>query len=186
MINYFTYEGNNAKVNNVVSKCNETLNSDEFYNRIKSKDGGYLYSNCSGAVIANSIRMFRIPITIELYKSKNPWTKANGYFTPSKPHTVHLNTRKLGRSNGSIGATAIHELVHAVDAKEGQLEFGHKDNKHTPEKEDSAPFYIDNLAESMITGIPMEKLDIRTRQENFNIKYVPVWYKRIFMPWKWF
>lgn len=180
MIEYFIYNGNMSKIKNVVGKLNALFNADQLYVDIKSKTGGYLFANCSGTIIANSIRAFRSPMEIVLYKSKNPWTKSNGYFTASKPHTIHLNTRKLGRTNASVGATCAHELVHAVDAAEKWLEFNHNGNTHTPEKEDCAPFYIDNLVEAALGGNPVQNMG------NFNIKLIPIWYKRVFMPWTWF
>lgn len=180
----FKYEGNNSKIISVAKKCNELLDSDLFMYKIATKENGYLWSTCSGTMIADYIKSFPFDMTIELYTSKNPWTSSNGYFTPSKPHTIHLNTRKLARSNGSVCATCIHELVHAVDSWVVDDEFGHRDNKKTPEKEDTAPFYIDNIAESIVSNIPLEMIE--NRSNNSNIKFVPVWYKRIFMPWKWF
>lgn len=181
MIEYFIYNGHNSKIKSTTSKANEILNSDAFYEKIKNKEGGYLYSNCAGSLIAAATKSFRTPIEVVIYKSKNPWTSANGYFTPSKPHTVHLNTRKLGRSNASIVATKVHEFFHAVDAKEEHLSFGHKDNKHTPEKEDCAPFYADFIAENMVNPLVVVQ-DL----ESYKIKFVPIWYKRVFMPWTWF
>jgi hypothetical protein len=180
MNEYFIYEGNNSKIINVVNKVNALMNGEEIYTAIKHKEGPYLYSNSAGCLIAASIRAFRTPMKVVLYKSKNPWSAANAYFTPSKPHTIHLNTRKLGRTNASIGASCVHELVHAVDAKEKYLSYGHNGNKYSPEKEQCAPYYIDNIAESLLGGNPVQTMESR------HIKLIPIWYKRVFMPWTWF
>lgn len=182
---FFNYNGTNPKIKHVEKKANELVNSEEFIQRIKNKPNGFYLANCNGTTVANCIKEIPCVITVELYTSKNPFTSSNGYYTPSKPTTVHLNTRKLGRTNASLIATLVHEMVHLADGY-SIYSFGHDSNTHTPEKEDCAPFWIDNLAESMISGVPMDQLDLRTKSNNLNIKFVPVWYKRIFMPWKWF
>jgi hypothetical protein len=115
-------------------------------------------------------------LTVKLYKSKNPFSKAYGYFSPSKPDHIFLNTRKLNRSKGSIVSSLIHEMIHYVDDKNKQESYGHGDNSPVG-KENTAPYWIDNLAESIIDN----KLPDFNNNENANIIYYVPFYKRFWM-----
>jgi hypothetical protein len=114
-------------------------------------------------------------LIVKLYKSKNPWSKAYGYFSPAKPDHIFLNTRKLNRSKGSIVSSLIHEMIHYVDDKNKNESYGHGDNSSLG-KENTAPYWIDNLAESIIDN----KLPDFNNNENVNIVYYVPWYKKLF------
>jgi hypothetical protein len=181
MKRYFIYYGGNTKVKQAVQKANNLLNGEEIYQLIMNKELGYTLSDASGVKIASLIRNFDKMITVNLYKSKWPWSKTRGVFYPSKPYDIFLNMRRLDRSVGSIAASLVHELVHAVDYESKLYSFGHKKNSKESWMEDTAPFYIDNLAEHLITGIPMVDLDDRTA--NRNIKKVK---RKWWNPLTWF
>ena len=114
------------------------------------------------------------PLSVKLYKSKNPFSKAYGYFTPSKPDHIYLNTRKLNRSRGSIVSSLIHEMIHYCDHKNQFESYGHGNNDPQG-KENTAPYWIDNLAQSIIDN----KLPDFNNNENSKIKYYVPWYYRL-------
>lgn len=140
---------NNEKVANAVKLANDLLNNPLFYEKI-AKHNKFDKSDASPEEIAKSMKNSNAVIQVELYQSLNPFSRSNGYVTSKKPGVLHLNTRRLERSEGSIAATIIHECVHAVDETDTAHQFGHGSNS-SEGKENTAPYWIDNLAYSMLT-----------------------------------
>lgn len=170
---------NQVQVIQAVKRANDLINDSRLYNEIKDRESYYM-SSCNGEKISELLQKFVAThvMTVNIYKSKNPFTKAIGMFMPNKPHDIFLNIKFINRSVSSIVATLIHELIHAVDAFAQEDSFGHGDNKYTIEKEGTAPYYIDFLAENIIAP------DITTEtmiNQRIVIKYY-TWYK----PWTWF
>ncbi len=89
-------------------------------------------------------------VIIKLYKGSlgSPTT---AYVDDDYPNTVFLNSRKLDRDISEIVNTIVHECVHAVDAALTNVSFGHGDNNWRG-KGNSAPYWIGNLAESILSG----------------------------------
>ena len=114
---------------------------------------------------------------IETYKSKNPWSSAYGYYNPTKPNFIYLNTRKLNRTNASICATLIHEMVHFLD-NNSDFSFGHGSN-NPKGKQNTAPYWIDNHVENRL------RLKYQDKSESFAYKIVTPWYYVLYNWLKW-
>jgi len=198
----FKYEGDSHLINNCVKIANELVLDENFRERIRECE--FDMATCDGVVIAEDIRkaaeyrkislgfpMYPAsenvgktkhfvdyipvhPIIVKTYRSKNPWSSALGYFSPSQPDHIFLNNRKLNRSKGSIVATLIHEMIHFCDYLNEVDSYGHGDNSPAG-KENTAPFYIDNIAESIVD----DKQPSFKNVENGNIKTYTPWYKRL-------
>jgi hypothetical protein len=179
---------NNIKVLRATNAVNELL---AFNNDFKNDIAGYGvfdYSDCDSEFIADLIHQFSNGrfgnLYVYTYKSKNPWSRAYGYFSPATPDKIFLNTRKLNRSQASIGASICHELIHYIDSKV-TVRFGHGEGKNANSpigKEATAPYWIDNLAEYYFKKNLNEYRDDLpdfNNLENSNIVVYTPWYKRL-------
>lgn len=180
----FKYNGNSHLIIECTNIANELMKNVTFHNKIK--ENYYDMATCKGFVIEADVDNYdfkstqnpELNLIIKLYRSKNPWSSAYGYFSPAKPDHIFLNNRKLNRSKGSIVSSLIHEMIHFLDDKNKQESYGHGDNSPIG-KEATAPYFIDNIAESIIDN----KLVDFNNLENSNIIYYIPWYTRLF---RWF
>lgn len=165
----------NEKVEDAIEEANKLLQKRDFYNKIESEIN-FDMANVSASKISTLIQLSKQnKLYVNLYRSRNPWSKAYGYFIPSKPDHIYLNTRKLNRSLGSIVASLIHEMVHYVDNLYPEYSFGHGNNSPVG-KEQTAPYRIDFIAQKIIESIGLPNEPSR-RAENSNL-YTP-WYYRV-------
>jgi len=167
----FNYNGNSELIKECVKRANELVIDDAFLVKIEACD--FSKATCDGDQIVRDIRLCS-GLFVELYKSKNPFSSSCGYFSPNNPNSIFLNTRKLNRSKGSIVSTLIHEMIHYCDSINTKESYGHGDNSPAG-KENTAPFYIDNIAESIID----DKTPNFNNIDNANISYYVPWYKRL-------
>ena len=140
-------------VNEAVNYCNFTLfNMDKelmnFLDKI-SEHKGFDMSDAGTDYIADRIMKFRqadLKMKVVIYESLNPFSRAYGYYTKSRPYDVNINSRKLGgRSTESIVNTLVHELIHAIDGLDVKHSYGHGSNSREG-KQNTAPYWIGNLA----------------------------------------
>lgn len=157
------YNGKNIKVLNCIEFINDLLNEDIFYSSIKSFKS-FTYTEYDPQDIAQLIKNDENQIIVKLYKSKNPWTKANAYVSPKHKNTLFLNIRKLWRNKEDIINTIVHECVHVVDFSEnGKIDFGHGDN-YSEGKDNSAPYWIGNLAKDMYLDSLKSDIEIESHE----------------------
>ncbi len=146
----FKTNSTNKRILQAIESAND--NASKIVNWIEGQPS-FLWATCTGLEIGKGVKEFYfqgLTMTVKTYKPWWPWSKALGYFKPSEPHTIYLNSRKLNRSRGSITSSLWHELIHAIDNQDLSHEFGHKDNTWTPEKEETAPYKIDNFVHELI------------------------------------
>ncbi|MCB9163593.1 MAG: hypothetical protein H6592_04015 [Flavobacteriales bacterium] len=146
------FSGNNANVDNAVERTNELLQDPAFFDAIRAHPK-FDRSTATPVQIADLMQQSATVVEVKLYKSKWPLSKALAYEDHNYPNTVFLNSRRLDRSLASICATIVHECVHAVDALDKDLRFGHGGNDPNG-KENTAPYWIGDLAYEMISGKP--------------------------------
>lgn len=148
----FKLENTNwGQVNAAVKFCNEMLlNPDihlhDFLQDIESKE--FNMTEASGDYIAKKLLWFiqqEHRINIVFYRSRNPWSKAYGYYTKARPFDININTRRMNRTTASFVATFIHEMIHAIDGLDMVYDYGHGDNSSAG-KQDTAPYWIGTLA----------------------------------------
>lgn len=185
----FKLENNNYyKVNAAVKYCNDILLNPEkelhfFISAIQQKD--FDMSTLSGSEIAARIIDFLHSgqtINIKFYRSKNPWSSAYGYYSPSRPFDVNINTRHIVRSTQSFIETIVHELIHAIDGLDKANSFGHGDNSRKG-KHNTAPYWIGVLATSFyLWGASIERPAEQPVIYDGPTKIVTPWYLRV---WSW-
>lgn len=166
------------RVNEAVEFCNnKLLNPDgalyyRFISEIQQKE--FDMADISGAKIAGFILEFIKfrTINVKFYKSRNPWSKAYGYYTKARPFDININTRKMDRSVGSFIATLIHEMIHSVDGM-SEHTFGHGANGSAG-KDNTAPYWIGSLASELYGEI--------TTVADYPRMVRSPWYKRL---WNW-
>lgn len=142
LINYT--ESSNL-INEGVEKANAVLNNDHFHLKLSEKLT-FDESNASGLIISNLIKNSSVLANIEIYKSIWPWSKANAYTTPLHPDLIYLNVRKLDDyTSTDLACTLIHEFVHLIDFESKEYFFAHGSN-YSKNKQNTAPYWIDNLA----------------------------------------
>ena len=145
-----SYTGSIAILTQAVAAANSLFQDDRFYDAIAAYDK-FDYANVTPAEVARLIRDSALEMTIALYKPWNPFSKAVAYDDPLHPTIIHLNARKMHRDIGSHCNTLVHECVHAVDTQYPETDFGHGNNSPV-HKENTAPYWIGQLAEQMISG----------------------------------
>lgn len=146
------FAGANVAVIAAVERTNVLLKDPDFFDRIRDHPR-FDMSTALPSQIADQMERSEIVVSVILYKSKWPWSKALAFEDDRYPRTVFLNERRLNRSLGSICATIVHECVHALDSMVEDQRFGHGDNDPNG-KENTAPYWIGDLAEEMVDGQP--------------------------------
>jgi hypothetical protein len=136
----------NEKILRCVKRANDILEDLDFYGEIAQKNS-FDMSTASPTYIAKKMRekFPKLNCNVKTYYKK--WSRANAFFEPSNPTFININLAKLNRTDESIVATIIHEWVHMVDGVDKQESFGHGSNS-SKGKQNTAPYWIDNLAES--------------------------------------
>ncbi|ESU28676.1 hypothetical protein FLJC2902T_12670 [Flavobacterium limnosediminis JC2902] len=144
-MNRFYYKGTNEKLIRCLAIAERILNGALFYSKIESVES-FSGTSVSSSKIASDLKSFRETVTVEGYW--NIFGLANAKTGSSE--LIKINTAKLRRSEGSIVNTIIHEYVHAVDYKDGILDYTHSDNINRGEENKTAPWLIGKIAEDMM------------------------------------
>ncbi len=148
-------------VKSAVEKSNGLLNNVDFFNEI-SNHPSFDLSTASPKIIADLMKHSNLEFKIEifypnvllvLFKYRKTFAYTDGQF----PNTLFLNFKKLNREVESIAATIIHESIHALDDAEDTYTFGHGNNSPIG-KDNTAPYWIGNLAYKMLKNNPMAPL----------------------------
>jgi hypothetical protein len=108
-------------------------------------------------------------IEIEVYYPKWRWSKAYGYFTKSKPLTIHVNGYKVRHmTRDRLVSLFYHEAGHMVDNYYTECDCNHGDNSPVG-KENTFQYSLNRFVREYygITDKPKRKV------------YVP-WWRRIF------
>ncbi|HEX5149924.1 MAG TPA: hypothetical protein VFW07_00670 [Parafilimonas sp.] len=148
-----TFSEEQQTVQKAIDFTNNLLNDDEFYHRIKEKNSFDL-STATPEQVADLLRASVLIFNVEFFYPNFlnfKYRKTFAYTDGNYPNRLFLNYKKLNRSSESITATIIHESIHAVDNNETQYTFGHGNNSPIG-KENTAPYWIGNLAYSILTG----------------------------------
>lgn len=179
---FFIETKTNTNLDWAINYCNDILfNSDhqdwhDFLEAINNKVS-FDMSSANSDYIAKKIIYFKNGsqrMNVKLYKSKNPWSRAYGYYTPSRPFDININTRKMNRSVESFVGTLVHEMVHAIDGLDMVHNYGHGDNSSAG-KQDTVPYWVGNLAARMF-----DDNDISSDEYPRIVR--SAWYKRL---WRW-
>lgn len=148
------YNENYANVKIAVEMAQQLLDNQSFYNAIMQKNQAFdsKFTNATPSQIANSIMNCDRELYVQLY-----WPnifqrnrKANAYTDIRYPNYIFLNMIKADNDYPSLAATLIHECVHVADYYDQNLIYNHGDNNWRG-KENSPPYWIDNLAYNMLT-----------------------------------
>lgn len=150
-IKMFFTQSNNNRLFQAIEKANNILFDEVFLGFINNK-GSFDMATCSSSHIAQLIIVYRELEQMEIVGYHKKLSRALAYFDKRYPNKIFINTAKINRSLGSIVATYIHEYIHLLDNIDKTHYFGHGDNKRKG-KENTAPYWIDNLAQSLIDGI---------------------------------
>jgi hypothetical protein len=150
-----------------VGFANQLLNDPMFYSNIAAK-GHFDLSTASAAVVAEVLQSSNLVFAVELFYPNLltfKYRKTLAYTDSRFPNRLFLNFKKLNRTAESIVATIIHESVHAVDDATQMYTFGHGNNSAVG-KENTAPYWIGNLAHSMLlNGAPLTALVFDQEEE---------------------
>lgn len=159
---------NKSKDKRIEIICSQVTNlflNQDFWKEIIKQKENYHLSNVNGLILFDLFHQSKIELSINVFKSKNPWSKSNGYTNPENPNDIYLNTRKFNRSDASIASTICHECVHVVDnSSDPKFFFGHGDNYDTPEKNACAPQQFSDLAYKYLSaGVVSSVLPIKEK-----------------------
>jgi hypothetical protein len=162
------FTGKNEKVIDCVEFINDLFHADLFYKSISDKNS-FTFTDYQPEQISKLMEEDMNQITVRLYKSFNPWTRANAYVSNKYKNTLFLNTRKLWRNKEDMINTIVHECVHVVDFSENDnIDFGHGDN-YSNGKENSAPYWIGNLASELYLYSLKSEIEIESHEIDENL-----------------
>lgn len=145
---------NNKRIQIIIRKCNELLQSQEFYEAmsvVKGFNPKYTSSDkVDGPYICDRLKGDASTLEVYTFKSRNPFTSSNGYTVQDKFTRMFLNTRKFNRSDASMAATIFHEAVHEADNNDPIHFYHHGDN--VP-KGDCAPEVVADVVYKLLSGL---------------------------------
>jgi hypothetical protein len=154
------FNENIASVKSAADKSNELLKNAEFYKAIANKPNFDL-STASPKIVADLLEKSDLEFKVEIFYpnvlQSIKYRKTFAYTDERFPNTLFLNFKKLDREIESIAATIIHESIHALDNAEEAYTFGHGNNSPVG-KENTAPYWIGNLANRMLKNNPVAPL----------------------------
>lgn len=138
------YKGHNKKVKEQVEKANCILQDATFYEIIASNK---IFDNCqlTGREVAFFIK--HCPIKVEV---KYSWRMIIANASTKDSKIIRISRWHFDNSTKEGINTLIHELVHAVDWYNGELEFTHSSNDNSDGLQDyTAPWVIGLIAENL-------------------------------------
>ena len=141
------YKGNLKKIKVAVDYANAMLRDPKFYECIKSQDQ-FDMADTAPATIADMIYKAEIHMRVVMYISS---PRVHGYDDPFNSDLIHINVFRNDWTISGIVNTIIHQIVHAVNEINPPFRFGHGD-KCSEGKQNTAPYWIANCAEELITG----------------------------------
>jgi hypothetical protein len=140
------YKGKYSRLADAVEDANEILATEEFYQRIREKEGHFDFASITPAQVANALEGSKMEATVKAAR-KSVLSKVTAWVTAAEPQTLYLNSRKLQRSLPSIVNTIIHECIHIADHEDAGHRFGHNGNRRK-RNENSAPYWIGNMVQA--------------------------------------
>ena len=150
----FVNKSGNKRLDIIVNRCNELIFHPLFFTKMAKISGfnpDYTSSGLvDGTYIAKRLKEDSSVLDVYTYRSKWPWSAANGYTLQDKFTRIYLNTRKFDRSDASIAATLLHEAVHETDNNDNANFYHHGDN--TP-KGGCAPEVVADVAYEVLSGL---------------------------------
>ena len=145
-----------AAVKSATDKSNDLLKNAEFYKAIANHPNFDL-STASPAIIAGLLDKSDLEFKVEIFYPSIlqaiKYRKTFAYSDERYPNTLFLNFKKLDREVEDIAATIIHESIHALDEVDEEYSFGHGNNSSVG-KENTAPYWIGNLAYQILKANP--------------------------------
>ena len=153
------YSGSYTNLQAATVAANALLKGDKFYQLIAAKDK-FDFTNATPAQIAEAIKNCNLNTTVVTYKKLFP-RKTLGFENPQDPLHIHINMQgwRGNRSVASYTGTIIHEAVHCADSDNAGFNFGHNGNAAAG-NENTAPYWIGNLAINMITNPQLNYADL--------------------------
>jgi hypothetical protein len=165
------FNDNHAKVKEATEMANSVLLNSEFYQKIRAKEKFDL-STTTPQIIADLVQQSNLEFKVDLFYPSGwkaiKYRKTFAYTDHQFPNTLFLNLKKLRRSPESIAATIIHESIHALDHESVDYTFGHGNNS-SKGKEDTAPYWIGNLANKILNNnSDLAKIDFDQDEDDNN------------------
>lgn len=127
----FINRSNNKRLEIICTQANKLIRDGSFWAKwlkIQKFNLEYTSPEVTSSYILDQFK-YVPPRTMDVFcfKSRNPWSKSNGYTLPNQSGKMWLNTRKFNRSDASMIATLFHESIHYLDAL-SPYTFGHGNN----------------------------------------------------------
>lgn len=145
---HIKYKGFDKNITAAVRNVNVLFQYYHFYHCIR-QHLRFDMSDISPRQIARLLEHTELTLTVDLYYSVNPFSKALSYDDPEKPNVIHLNKWNLNQSLGSLCNTIVHQCIHALNAQHPHFNFGHSITD-TAAQYNTAPYWIANLAQQII------------------------------------
>jgi len=143
------YNGYHRNLKLAVNNVNNLLQQEYFYQGIM-RHANFDMCDITPRQLAGLMRISDIRMSIDLYYSLKPFSKAVSYDDAEDATVIHLNKWNLNRSVESLCNTLMHQCIHAVNELFPQFSFGHGDSA-TAGKENTAPYWIAALAQRLIS-----------------------------------
>ena len=132
-----------------VNCANSLLKNPQFYDCISTQNR-FDMADISPSHIAEMIREADLSMRVVMYIAS---PRVHGYDDPHNPDLIHINVFRNDWTISGIVNTIMHQMVHAVNDLNQQYRFSHGD-RCSEGKQNTAPYWIANCAEQMLTGRP--------------------------------
>jgi hypothetical protein len=143
------YKGLDRNIKTAADNMNTLFGYSGFYDAIK-RHLKFDMANVPPSWIADLIKSSNIEMSVDFYYSVNPFSDALSYDDLKNPSVIRLNKWNLHKSLGSLCNAMMHQCVHAVNAQYPQYAFGHGSDIVSEGKNNTAPYWIANLAQQII------------------------------------
>ncbi|MCB0700027.1 MAG: hypothetical protein H6551_00370 [Chitinophagales bacterium] len=163
------YYGQNNKLRAAVVYMNHLFIYPPFLNNIY-RHKYFDMADTEPQKIVGMIKDSELKIKVDEYFSPAPSQRACSYDDPKNPFSIHVNWWTLNRNVHSICNTLMHQCVHALNAANPTLYFGHGDNSHMG-KDNTAPFRIAYFAQAAVAN-NVKIFESMIHEDNSNIKSI--------------
>ncbi len=143
------YSGKLEKVQAASTCANSLLKDPEFFNAIKTKNR-FEMADITPSRIADLMYHSDLSMRIVMYIAS---PRVHSYDDCHNPDLIFINVFRGDWTISGIVNTIIHQTVHAVNDLHREFSFSHGD-RNILGKENTAPYWIANCAEEMLTGKP--------------------------------
>ena len=160
----FVYDGNFPNLRTACGKAVTIVQGDVIWKRALTRDKNFFNATIPSKDIVRFLQECEATITVRDWEAGPDWGKTTAVVNTGMRNIIRCNNKFNKRPIPSLVNTLVHEFVHVVDyfhdGKMTPSQYTHRGqySHKPPENQDSAPYWLGNLAEAISRGL----VDIHT------------------------